>query len=102
MMNNFDSDYPFGDFLEDSKFYEPSEYLQLHLQKKNEVNDMAKGNIPMYDLIFCCGWETNIIHAIFSYIFTSLSNNMRFGKTLAYWFFKLSNYICGGVTPTLG
>ena len=49
---------------------------------------MGESNIPMHALIFWCGWETNSIHTIFSYLFTSLSNNIRCGKTLSNWFFK--------------
>ena len=51
-MNTFDSEYPFGDFLEDSNFDELSEFLQYHFQKKNAVNNMAESNIPMHALIF--------------------------------------------------
>ena len=29
-MNTFDLEYPFGDFLEDYKIYELSEFLQSH------------------------------------------------------------------------
>ena len=32
---------------------------------------------------------------------TSMSNDMRCGKTLAHWFYKVSSDIYGGVTPTL-
>ena len=35
MMNTFESEYPFGDFLEDSNFDELSEFLQFHCQKTN-------------------------------------------------------------------
>ena len=51
-MDTFESEYPFGDFLEDSKFDELSEFLQPHLQKKNAVNNMDESNIPMHALIF--------------------------------------------------
>ena len=88
-MNTFDSKYLFGDFLEDSKFDELSDYLQFHFQKKNIGNDMSKGNIPMHALIFSFCWETKILHTIFSYIFTSLSNYMRCGKTLDHMFLKV-------------
>ena len=53
----------------------------------------------MNALIFCCEWDTKIIHTIFSYILTSLSNDMGCGKTLALWFFEVSNEIYEGVTP---
>ena len=49
MMNIFDSDYPFGDFLEDYKFDELSKYLQSYLQKKSEVKDMYEEYISMYE-----------------------------------------------------
>ena len=62
---------------------------------------MAKSNNPMHVLIFQCGWETKSLHTIFSYIFTSLSNDVIFEKTLAHWFFKQSNEIHGGVPQTL-
>ena len=48
----FDSDYPFGDFLEESKFDDLSEFLSSHGQKKNAVNTMGESNIPMHALIF--------------------------------------------------
>ena len=80
----FDSEYPLGDFLEEYKFDELSEFLQSHCQKKNAVNKMGESNIPMHAIIFRCGWETNSIHTIFSYLFTSLSNGMRCGNTLAH------------------
>ena len=62
---------------------------------------MSKGNISIHAIIFCCGWETKSLHTIFSYIFTSLSNYTRYGKTLAHWFFMVSNDIYGGASPTL-
>ena len=43
----------------------------------------------------------NSIHTIFSYLFTSVSNDMRCGKTLAHWFFKQSNKIYGGNPPSI-
>ena len=52
LMNNFDSEYPFGEFLEDSSFDEIGEFLQSHCQKKNAVNTMAEGNITMHSFIF--------------------------------------------------
>ena len=62
---------------------------------------MGVSNIPMRALIFRCGWETDSIHTIFSHLFTSLSNDMRCGKTLSHWFFKQSNDIYGGTPPSL-
>ena len=62
---------------------------------------MAKANIPMHAIIFRCGWETKSLHTIFSYIFTSMSNDMMCGKTLAHWFYKVYSDINGGVTPNL-
>ena len=56
MMNTFDPDYPFGDLLEDYKFDKSSAYLPSKFHKKKSVNAMDKGNIPMHDLLFCCGW----------------------------------------------
>ena len=100
-MNTFDSEYPFSDFLEDSKFDELIEFLQAHFQKNNAVNTMDESNIPMHALIFICGWETKGIHTIFSYMFTSLSNERRCGNTLAHWFFKQSDEIYGGIPPSL-
>ena len=61
-MNTFDLEYPFGDFLEYSKFDELSKFLQPHCQKENAVNTISKNNIPMHALIFRCGWETKSIH----------------------------------------
>ena len=55
----------------------------------------------MHVIIFQCGWETKSLHTIFSYLFTSLSNDMIFEKTVAHWFFKQSNEIHRGVPPTL-
>ena len=46
-MDTFESEYPFGNFLEDSMFYELSEFLQSYFQKKNAANTMAESNIPM-------------------------------------------------------
>ena len=62
---------------------------------------MGESNIPMHALIFRCGWETNSIHTIFSYLFTLLSNGMRCGNTLDHWLFKQSNEIYGGTPPSL-
>ena len=50
---------------------------------------MSEGYTPMCALIFCCGWDKKSIHTIFSYILTSLYIDMRCGKTLAHWFFKV-------------
>ena len=100
-MTTFDSENSFGDLLEDSKFDELSEFRQSHCQKKNTVNTMEKIKIPMHSLMFRCGYETKIIHTIFSYIFTSLSNDMICGKTLSLRFFKQSNEIYGGIPPSL-
>ena len=69
--------------------------------KNNSVNTIAQSNIPMNALLFWCGWETKSLHNIFSYNFTSLFNYMRYGNTLAHWFFKKSNEIYVGVPPTL-
>ena len=101
MISTFEPEYLFGDSLEDSKFDEISEYLQSHFQNKNAGNAMAKGNIPMHALVFCCGWETKSLRNIFSSIVTSMSNNMIYGKTLVQWFFKVSIEIYGGDPPTL-
>ena len=76
-------------------------FLQSHFQKKNSVNTMGESNIPMHAIIFRYGWEKNSVHTIFNYLFTSLSNNMRCGKTLAYCLFKQSNEIYGGTPPSL-
>ena len=54
-MNNFESEYPFDNFLGNSKFDELSEFLQSHFQKTDAVNNMAESNIPMHALIFKCG-----------------------------------------------
>ena len=62
---------------------------------------MAEVYIPMHAMIFRCDWETKSLHTIFSYVFTSMSNDMRCGKTLAHWFYKVSSDIYGGVTTTL-
>ena len=51
-MDNFDSEYPFGTFLEDSKFDELSKFLQSHCQKKISINTMAEIKVPMHALIF--------------------------------------------------
>ena len=55
----------------------------------------------MYDLIFCCGWETNSIRCFLSYIFTYLSNYMIFRKILAHWLFNLPNDVFGGFPAIL-
>ena len=62
---------------------------------------MAEANIPMQTMISCCGWETKSLHTIFSYVFISMSNDTRCGKTLANWFYKVSSEIYGGVPHTL-
>ena len=62
---------------------------------------MYEANIPMQATIFRCGWEKNSLHITLSYVFTSMSNDMIFGKTLAYWFYKVSSEIHGAVLPTL-
>ena len=100
-MNNFDSEHPFGYFLEDYKFDELSKFIQSHFQKNNAVNNMAESNIPMYALIFLCGWEKKSLHTIFIYLFTSIYNDMRREKTLFHCFFKKTNGIYLGATPTL-
>ena len=99
-MNTFDSEYPFEYFFEDSKFDELSELLHTHCQKNNAVNTMAESNIPIHALIFLCGWATKIIHTIFIFIFTSLSNDTICGNTLDHWFFKQLNEIYGAVPAT--
>ena len=88
-MDNFESDYPFGDFLGDSMFDELSDYLQSYCHNKNAVNSMSEGNIPMHALVFCCVCDTKSLRTIFRNIFTSLSNGMRYGKTLSHWFSKI-------------
>ena len=40
--------------MDDLKFDDLGEYLQSHFQKKI-VNDISEANIPMHDMIFCCG-----------------------------------------------
>ena len=55
----------------------------------------------MHVLIFICRWETKSLQTILSYILTSLSNDMRFGKILSHWFFNVSNYRYWGVLQTL-
>ena len=62
---------------------------------------MAESNIQMHTLIFQCGWETNSIHNIFSYILTSLSNDMKCGNNHAPCLFKQLNEVYWGVPPTL-
>ena len=62
---------------------------------------MDEANITMHAMIFGCVWETNSIHTIFSYVTTSMSNDMRCGNILAHWFYKVSREIYGGVSPTL-
>ena len=54
----FDSEYPLGYFLEESKFDELREFLQSRCQKKNAVNTMGESNIPMHAPIFQCRLET--------------------------------------------
>ena len=56
IMHTFESEYPFGAFLEDSKLDELSEFLQSHCKEENDVNTMAESNIPMHALIFQCRW----------------------------------------------
>ena len=72
-----------------------------HISRKKSVNAMDEMNIPMHDIIFCCGWDTKSLHTIFSYFFTSISNEMRCGKTPAHWFLKMSSEIYGGLPTTL-
>ena len=91
MMSNFESEYPFGDFLEDYKFEKLSDFQKFHCQKQNAVNTIAKSNIPMHALIFYCWWDTKSLYTISSFIFNSLSIDMRFVKTLSHWFFKQTN-----------
>ena len=62
---------------------------------------MAEANIPMYAIISRCGWETKSLYTIFRYVFASMSNNMRFGKNPAQWFYKVSSDIYVSVNPTL-
>ena len=49
---------------------------------KNAVNDIAEGNIPMNAMFLRCGCETKSLHKIFTYVFTSMSNDRRYGKAL--------------------
>ena len=95
------TEYPFDNFLEDSKLDELIKVLNSHCQKKNALNNMAERNIHMHSLISQCVWETKSLHIIFSYVFTSLYNDMICGKTLSHWFFKKSNYIYRGFPPIL-
>ena len=62
---------------------------------------MAEVNIPMQAMIFRCGWEKKIIHTIFRYVLTSMSNDMRCGKTISNQFYKAPSEIYGSVPPTL-
>ena len=62
---------------------------------------MDEANIPMHAMILNCVWETKSLHTIFRYILTFMSNDMRYGKTLAHCFYKVSNEIYGGIPPTL-
>ena len=55
----------------------------------------------MHAMILNCVWETKSLHTIFRYILTFMSNDMRYGKTLAHCFYKVSSEIYGGVTPIL-
>ena len=60
MMNTFESEYPFSDFLEYYKFDELSKYPQSNFQKKSSVNSMSEGNIPIHDLIFFVGGRQRV------------------------------------------
>ena len=62
---------------------------------------MYEANIPMHAMIFRCGWETKSLHTIYRYVFTSMSNDMRCGKNLVHWFYKVSSDIYDGVPTTL-
>ena len=62
---------------------------------------MAKANIPIHATILLCSWETKSLHTIFNYVFTYMSNNMIYRKSLAQWFYKVYSDIYGGVTPNL-
>ena len=62
---------------------------------------MAKANIPMHAMILRCVWETKSLHTIFSYVFISMSNYTRCGKTLAHCFYNISSEIYDSIPPTL-
>ena len=71
------------------------------ISRKKSVNAITKGNIPMHAIIFRCGWDTKSLHIIFSYVFTSMSNDRRYGKALDHQFYKASSDIYGSVNQTL-
>ena len=69
--------------------------------EEKRVNFMDEVKMPLYALMFHCGWDTKSPHTISGYIFTSLSNGMICVNTLALSLFKVynENYWC--VPPTL-
>ena len=77
----------------------PSIYNPIFRRKLWQCCRQGKRTYAHY--YFCCGCETKIIHIIFSYVFTSMSNVMKCGKTLSHWFYRVSNDIYSGVPPTL-
>ena len=62
---------------------------------------MSEINIPIHAMIYCCGWETQILHTTFSYVFSYMSNGMRCGNTIARWYFNMSSDIYSCVPPTI-
>ena len=50
------------------------------ISRRNAVNDMDEGNIPMHDITFCFVWDTKILYNISSYIFVHFSLRTCYGE----------------------
>ena len=99
MMNNVESEYPFGDFLEYFLMTLVSIFNRI-ARIKMELMIYPRETSPcMISYLFVGGRPRVFIPSLVIY-FTYLSNVMRCGKNTTYWLFKVSNIIYEGVTPT--
>ena len=83
------------------EIWQAHQVFTILLSEKKPINDMSEINIPIHAMIYCCGWETQILHTTFSYVFSYMSNGMRCGNTLARWYFNMSSDIYSCVPPTI-
>ena len=99
MMNNVESEYPLGDFLEYFLMTLVSIFNRISRIKMELIIYRRETSPCMISYFFVGGRPRVFIPSLVIY-FTYLSNVMRCGKNTAYCLFKVSNNIYEGVTPT--